>query len=221
MKTRTESQAARIAAPPPPPLVAEPPPMRADAQRNRLRVLQVAREVFAAEGLGVPIDEIARRAGLGVGTLYRHFPTKEALLEAILVTRMEQVTEDARALAESDDAGGAFFGFLARLGEEGIAKKDLIEALARAGFDLKRTGSVKKEMIRTVGRLLDRAQQTGAVRCDVAVEELLSLVSGAFAAIDRYKGDASARGRLLAIVCDGLRPPRPAPVAKRAKKAKV
>ena len=189
--------------------------MRADAQRNRLRVLQVAQEVFAAEGLGVPIDEIARRAGLGVGTLYRHFPTKEALLEAILVARMEQVTTDARALAESEDPGAAFFGFLARLGEEGIAKKDLIEALHRAGFDLKGAFVVKREMIRTVGRLLDRAQQAGAVRRDVAVEEVLSLVGGAFSAIDRYRGDASARARLLSIVCDGLRAPTPAPAVRK------
>ena len=193
--------------------------MRADAQRNRLRVLEVAQAVFAAEGLAVPIDEIARRAGLGVGTLYRHFPTKEALLEAILLARMEQVTEAARALAEGEDAGKAFFGLLALLGEENIPKKDLIEALARAGFDLKRAGEVKKEMIRTIGRLLERAQRAGAVRGDVAVEEVLSLAAGAFAAIDRYKGDASARARLLAIMCDGLRVPAPRP-SKRPPKPK-
>jgi AcrR family transcriptional regulator len=220
LRPRAESRAARQPRPAPPPIAAEPPPLRADAQRNRLRVLEVAQAVFAAEGLAVPIDEIARRAGLGVGTLYRHFPTKEALLEAILLARMEQVTESARALAEDEDAGKAFFGLLARLGEENIPKKDLIEALARAGFDLKRAGEVKREMIRTIGRLLERAQRAGAVRGDVAVEEVLSLAGGAFAAIDRYKGDASARGRLLAIMCDGLRPPPPARSSKRTAKQK-
>ena len=65
--------------------------LRADAERNRARVLKVAEEVFASEGLAVPIDEIARRAGLGVGTLYRHFPTKETLFEAIVVGRMQEI----------------------------------------------------------------------------------------------------------------------------------
>jgi AcrR family transcriptional regulator len=183
--------------------------LRSDALRNRNRVLEVAQQLFAKEGLSVPIDEIAKRAGLGVGTLYRHFPTKEALLEAILVSRMERVVEDAEAQAEAPDPGEAFFQFLARLGEHGAAKKDLIEALARAGFDFKRSG-VRKEVGRAVGKLLHRAQAAGAVRKDVAVEEVLSLVSGAFAAIDRHGGDARARSRLLAIVCDGLRGGLPA-----------
>jgi AcrR family transcriptional regulator len=179
--------------------------MRADARRNRQRVLDVAQAVFAAEGLDVPIDEIARRAGLGVGTLYRHFPTKEALLEAILVGRMEGIIEQARSLEAARDPGEAFFAFLASMGEEGVSKKDLIEALARAGFDLKRAKDAKKEMKATVGKLLERAQKAGAVRKDVAVEEVLSLVSAAFSAIDRYGGDAKSRARLLSIVCDGLR----------------
>jgi AcrR family transcriptional regulator len=188
------------------------PPLRSDAQRNRQRVMEVAQAVFAAEGLSVPIDEIARRAGLGVGTLYRHFPTKEALFEAILVSRMEGVLEEARARADAVDPGAAFFQFLARLGEEGAAKKDLIEALARAGFDLKRAaGGVKKDLGRAVGKLLQRAQDAGAVRKDVAVEEVLSLVSGAFAAIERHGGDSRSRARLLAIVCDGLRAGLPGP----------
>lgn len=191
--------------------------MRADAQRNRLRVLEVAQAVFAAEGLGVPIDEIARRAGLGVGTVYRHFPTKEALFEAILVSRIEGVVEDARALAAAEDPGAAFFGFLARLGEMGAAKKDLIEALARAGIDVKRAaGGAKEELSLAVGRLLKRAQKAGDVRGDVAVGEVLSLVSGAFTAIERHGGDERARARLLAIMCDGLRPPAAPPRRRKA-----
>ncbi|MFC7761813.1 TetR/AcrR family transcriptional regulator [Catellatospora bangladeshensis] len=74
-------------------------PLRADARRNRAKVLQVAYEVFAAEGLGVPIDEIARRAGVGAGTVYRHFPTKEALYRAIVVDRVEHLVATARELA--------------------------------------------------------------------------------------------------------------------------
>src|SRR5580704_7958811 len=79
-------------------------PLRVDARQNRERVLDVAKAVFSAEGLDVPIDEIARRAGLGVGTLYRHFPTKGALFQAIVLGRMEHLVEEARALAEAPDA---------------------------------------------------------------------------------------------------------------------
>ena len=69
---------------------------RADAVRNLAKILQAAEEVFAAEGLAVPIDEVARRAGVGIGTVYRHFPTKEALFEAIVVARLEGLIERAR-----------------------------------------------------------------------------------------------------------------------------
>ena len=89
----------------------KPRPLRADAERNRRQILEVAETVFAAEGLAVPIDEIARRAGLGVGTLYRHFATKEELFSAILVTRMEVATEHARTALAEGAPGEAFFGF--------------------------------------------------------------------------------------------------------------
>src|SRR6516165_10830108 len=93
-------------------------PLRADAERNRRRLLAVAQEVFAAEGLAVPIDEIARRAGLGVGTLYRHFPTKEALFAAIVTERMKAVVDDARSLRDVGDPGEALLGFLGRMAAE-------------------------------------------------------------------------------------------------------
>src|SRR5260370_4133101 len=81
--------------------------MRADARRNRARVLEVAQAVFATEGLAVPIDEIARRAGVGAGTVYRHFPTKEALFEAIVISRVERLTEEGGSLASAEDPGPA------------------------------------------------------------------------------------------------------------------
>jgi AcrR family transcriptional regulator len=190
--------------------------LRADAARNRQRVLEVAKAVFADEGLEVPIDDIARRAGLGVGTLYRHFPTKEALFEAILVSRMESVVADARKAAQADDAGAAFFGFLERLGRESLAKKDLVEALRHSRGGLQSTAkAAKKELAAAVEALLVRAQEKGAVRGDVAVEDVLVLVGGAFVAIERHGVDARARARLLTILCDGLRPPQPPSRASR------
>src|SRR5436189_3893468 len=87
-------------------------PLRADAARNRARVLKVAYQTFAAEGLAVPIDEIARRAGVGAGTVYRHFPTKEELYRAVIEDRLSRIVDDGRALLASQDPGQALFGFL-------------------------------------------------------------------------------------------------------------
>jgi AcrR family transcriptional regulator len=181
--------------------------LRADAERNRQRVLEVAEAVFAAEGLAVPIDEVAKRAGLGVGTLYRHFPTKEALFLAIVIDRMERLVADARALADADDPGDAFFRFLTRIVLESASKKDFMDALSGSREDLGRTLAGMKVGLRTaLAVLLERAQDAGAVRRDVAVAEVLALVTGAFASMDRHAPDArKARDRLLAIVCDGLR----------------
>ena len=81
-------------------------PLRADAARNRARLLEVAYETFAAEGLSVPIDEVARRAGVGAGTVYRHFPTKEALFQAVIENRMQALVDDGRALLRSEGPGG-------------------------------------------------------------------------------------------------------------------
>src|SRR5579863_7264952 len=102
-------------------------PLRADAERNRQRVLEVAQAVFATEGLAVPIDEIARRAGLGVGTLYRHFPTKEALFGAIVTGRMQSLVDEARAGLKAKDPAGAFLGIVGRIVEESSVKKDFVD----------------------------------------------------------------------------------------------
>src|SRR3984885_11301949 len=92
--------------------------LRADARRNRARVLEVAAQVFAAEGLSVPVHEIARRAGVGTGTVSRHFSAKEDLYEAILLSRMEQLARQADALARTEDPGTAFFTFFGTLVRE-------------------------------------------------------------------------------------------------------
>jgi AcrR family transcriptional regulator len=187
---------------------APPRSLRADAERNRQRVLEVAQEVFAKEGLSVPIDEIARRAGLGVGTLYRHFPTKEALFEAIVVGRMEGLVSHARAGAKADDAGSAFFDFLERMVAEGAAKKDFLTALAGTGVDMQRIAAIKQQMKRAVAVLLERAQKARAVRDDVEAVDVLTLVMGSVGAADRHGAGPRERNRLLAVIFDGLRAPR-------------
>jgi AcrR family transcriptional regulator len=179
--------------------------MRADARRNRLAILAAAEEAFAAEGVGVPVDEVARRAGVGAGTLYRHFPTKETLFEAVLVHHIEQLTAEARSLADSDQPGNALFDFLAKLAREAGVKRNLIDALSGAGINIKATASeTKAEFEHATEVLLVRAQQAGEARADVTVAELFGLVMGAcaFAGNDT---SACSHARMIAVVCDGLR----------------
>jgi AcrR family transcriptional regulator len=179
-------------------------PLRADAQRNRGRILEAAEVVFAAEGIEAPVDAIAEKAGVGVGTLYRHFPTKEKLCEAILLDRLRALTEDARAQADAEDPAAAFFGFLEHFVALGEAKRDLIVAVMGAGLDFEEAAApVKEELRDAVGVLLRRAQGVGAVRADVTPAAVVGLV-GATCQAAGHSSDAPALD-LLGIVCDGLR----------------
>jgi AcrR family transcriptional regulator len=175
-------------------------PLRADARRNRDKILAAAREAFAASGYGVPLDEIAALAGVGPGTVYRHFPAKEALFEAVVTARVEDLIHDARARAGTDDAGRAFFGFLARLAAEAAAKRDLPDAIAIAG-------SLQQDLNAALDVLLRRAQEAGAVRADIGTAELIVLLKGLIRSIQEASG-AAMSDRILAVVADGLRPPR-------------
>ncbi len=182
-------------------------PLRADAQRNRARILEAAEVVFAAEGIEVPVDTIAEKAGVGVGTLYRHFPTKEKLCEAILMDRLSDLTLDAQALADAPDPATAFFGFLGHVVEQGAAKRDLLVAVAGAGLEFEQAAAHVKDGLReAIGVLLRRAQAAGAVRPDVTAVTVMSLVGATCQAASH--ADASPAGDLLGIVCDGLRPQR-------------
>jgi AcrR family transcriptional regulator len=182
-------------------------PLRADAVRNRVRVLEAAEAVLATQGLSAPIDEIAQRAGVGIGTVYRHFPTKEALYAAIVINRVQRLSEEAQALVDSDDAGEAFNTLLSRWVEHGATSKALADALADSGFDVRAaTASVKQQHRAAVEAVLLRAQRAGAVRDDVQIDDLMSLLTGACLA-SAYAGfDPDLRARTLAILCDGLRP---------------
>jgi AcrR family transcriptional regulator len=177
--------------------------LRADARRNRARVLEVAEQVFASEGLAVPIDDIAKRAGVGIGTVYRHFPTKEALFAAIVQQKLARVVEHISSVAADPAPGEAFFAVLDRLVAQGTDKKDLVDALAVAGIDVRSSAQDTAKQLRSaLGTLLKRAQAAGAVRRDVTVEEILALVGATLAAATRTGGSAT---RLFAIVRDGLR----------------
>jgi AcrR family transcriptional regulator len=179
--------------------------MRADAVKNRQRILDAAEEVFAAEGLSVPIDVVAERAGVGVGTLYRHFPTKEALFEAIVITRLEKLAESANIAALAVDPAEAFFSFLRTFGTEASMKHDVVDALAVAGVDIKsRCATTFDELQAGLSRLLERAAAAGAVREDVTTAEVIGLVVGACHAAE-HSGLGATPDRMIQVVCDGLR----------------
>ena len=176
---------------------------RADARRNRSRVLEAAIAAFAAEGLSVPVHEIARRAGVGTGTVSRHFPTKESLFEAIVSSIGDRLVALARQLVDTEEPGTALFVFLAAMVDEGAANRALSDAFAGVGFDVEAAAhGSDHDVLGVLRELLARAQRADAVRSDVDVADLKALLVGCLA---RERGDPAARARMLAIVRRGLR----------------
>ncbi|MCC3316374.1 TetR/AcrR family transcriptional regulator [Nocardia africana] len=175
--------------------------LRADARRNRERVLAAAREAFAAEGISVPLDEIARRAGVGPGTVYRHFPTKEALFHAAIVDNIERMIDYARRLESAGDPGAAFFDLLDHMVAEGGVKRDLADALG--GHETIEITGPTKEFQAVIARLLRRAQDSGAIRGDIDFDDLMRVLKGTFAGTHTATGEQ--RTRAFAVVFDGLR----------------
>ena len=179
--------------------MAERPP-RADAQRNREKVLRAAREAFAASGYGVPLDEIAALAGVGPGTVYRHFPSKEELFEAVTAARVGDLIEDARGRAADPDPGAAFFGFLGRIGQEAAAKRDLPDAIAVAG-------SLQRGPAGRARRAADAARSRRARCAPTSPRRTWSSCSRGCCAASMRRPPGRMRPALLAVLSDGLRPP--------------
>jgi AcrR family transcriptional regulator len=181
---------------------------RADSVRNRARVLAAAEEAFKSEGIAVSVEAIARRAGVGVGTVYRHFPTKEALFQAIIMTSLEGFVQEARGLADADDPGAALYDYLARVIDQSETSMAIKDALSGTDFDAnERASDTFRDLEVAVGYLLTRAQEAGATRPDVTISEVFALVSGACSASSALRGDAVSPSRLVSVICDGLRPP--------------
>jgi AcrR family transcriptional regulator len=174
--------------------------MRADAQRNRDQVLRTAAEAFAAEGLSVPVHEIARRAGVGTGTVSRHFPTKESLYAAVLLDQMGRLAGFADELAAQHEPGDAFFGLLARLIHEAAVHRGLAQALTGSGFDIEAAASsVDANVSDRLRTLLLEAQRAGAVDPGVTFAGLKALMAGCLT----YDGPDP--DQLIDVICRGLR----------------
>ena len=179
-------------------------PVRADAARNRARVLEVAYQTFAADGLSVPIDEIARRAGVGAGTVYRHFPTKEALFRAVIADRMRRIIDEGYALIESGQPGQALFTFLRSMVLQwGAADRGLVEALAGLGIDVNNAvPEAEEDFLGLLADLLSAAQKAGSARLDLTVPEVKTLMVGC-QAMQSY--NAELADRVTGVALDGLR----------------
>ncbi|MFB6891635.1 TetR/AcrR family transcriptional regulator [Kitasatospora sp. NPDC056327] len=182
-------------------------PLRADAARNRARLLEAATEVFTTRGVGVPTEEIARAAGVGVGTLFRHFPSKEALLEAVMVRRLESVAARAEQVAAASEPAGALFDCFRLIVEQSAGKSAFTQALAAAGVDVHASLRGPSAAIRELlAGLLERAQQAGVVRSELTLPELLALLVGAGAAVEQLGPDPAGRERVFEVFLTGLRP---------------
>jgi len=176
-------------------------PMRADARRNYDKLVAAAREIFAAEGTSAPLEDVAARAGVGIGTLYRRFPTRQALLEAVY---LEEVQAIAAAAAELSDLEPweALSQWLHRYVGFAATKRALTEALLEAAPESGVLLACRTALLDAGSALIERAQEAGAVRADVDFPDVGRMVSG-IAVVPTV--DDEQKRRLLDLALDGLR----------------
>ena len=152
--------------------------LRSDARDNRELILDAARALFAADGLNVPMGEIARRSGVGPATLYRRFPTKEALIVAVLVDRIHHSIERAQARLQDENATQAVFDLIDDTLERQAEDRTLFEGLAGPWMTHPEILSTHHAMLDVLGELLRRAQDEGGVRPDIGGVDMLLMVKG-------------------------------------------
>ncbi|MEV6931014.1 helix-turn-helix domain-containing protein [Dactylosporangium sp. NPDC051485] len=183
---------------------------RVDARANHGRILDVAEDVFGRGGEAASTEEVARLAGVGIATVFRHFPTKAALLQAVLVRRFDRLREQAEALLDTADPGAAFYGFFRHLVADAATKIAIGDALLGAGGDVHGAATeAGNGLRRAVGALLARAQRAGAVRDDAELPEVYALLVAMSRTAAHSSLDDETRDRALAIVFDGLTPSPP------------
>ncbi|MGH2876642.1 MAG: TetR/AcrR family transcriptional regulator [Solirubrobacteraceae bacterium] len=152
--------------------------LRADAERNRRRLLDAATEIFCERGIEVGVGEIAQRAGVGRGTLFRNFPTKERLIAAILVQRMNESAARGREALSADDPGEALFELIEGSICRSRTDRALFDALADTWLVDEDLRAAHAELLEVLGALLRRAQDAGSVRPDVGAVDLMMLIKG-------------------------------------------
>lgn len=189
-------------------------PLRRDAERNRLKILQAAREVFAEDGLAATLDDVARRAGVGVGTVYRRFPDKDALIDAVLQDGIGQMVGFAEAGLAIEDPWEGLTHFMREALALQAGHRGLKELMYSGSRGQERTTAARERISPLATRLLQRAQEAGQVRADLSPTDLPILQFMVGTAIDYTRDiDPELWRRLHVIVLDGLRPQRDAPTA--------
>jgi AcrR family transcriptional regulator len=193
-------------------------PLRRDAERNRQRILDAAWEAFNERGLDVGLDEIARCAGVGVGTVYRRFGTKEELIEALFMERVDSIAAVAEAALEAPDPWYGLVSFMEQMAEMMAGDRGLRQMLMFAGYGQDLVSYARRRNAPLMERLIERAQAAGQLRCDVRPTDIPFLV---FLLADAtqlaYSACPGIWRRYLTLILDGLRPERagitPLPVA--------
>jgi AcrR family transcriptional regulator len=177
-------------------------PRRADAERNRTRILAAASELFAERGLDASMPELAERAGVGVGTVYRAFPDKDHLLGAVIAERLRWLTAEIEAATGGDDPWTAFTDVVWK-GAALHVKDRAFHQCMRAALELPEVREARGRLLDAFQRLIERAQAAGVMRDDIVAEDVPMLLSGV--GLSRAAGPGAAWERHLAVVIDGLR----------------
>jgi AcrR family transcriptional regulator len=178
-------------------------PLRADAQRNHDRVLEAAAEAFAELGPDVSANEIARRAGVGHGTVYRRFPSKEALIAAVVSVRLSELADSAERLLDELDAGSAFEALVWEVAEVHARDRGLFAGLPRCA-EIPEAAAAKARLSDVVGRVVTRAQEEGSLRRDISADDVPVLIGATILGSTYGVGEEVWR-RYIAVVLDGLR----------------
>ena len=190
-------------------------PQRADAQRNRQRVLDAAEELFADAGNGATIEDIAKRAGVGVGTVCRHFPTKQALIDEVLTESFRELVADADEALAAAEPADAFERFVHQLAGHQARRRMLAEQMATELELPPAAVELKSSMRANITELLRRAQAAGAIRDDISPADTAMLFAGIAQITAIAGGDAAVRDRYVSVMLDGLRPAAATPLPGR------
>lgn len=180
-------------------------PVRADARRNRARILEAAEAVFAEQGASAATDAVAERAGVAIGTVFRHFPTKPDLLRAVVMNVQDHIAAEVDAIVLDQVAPTALFDFCSLVMEVGAAHRDVFERLVETGVQVRVSDSLAR-LRPAIDVLLERARDGHAVRHDLSTDELVALLAAVCqeAIVGDWSGEL--RRRALSLLLDGMRP---------------
>jgi len=192
--------------------IAAPRPLRKDAERNRLRIIASAREVFRERGFEATLDDVAHHAGLGVGTVYRRFPNKEQLIESMFAERMSEIIELAKKTLEDPDPWHGFVAFLEQVAESMANDRGMHDIMVSTAFGHEQIARVRDQLMPLGTEIVQRAKESGELRADFEVEDVVVLLKmcGAVATYVEHMSPGIWR-RYFTLLIDSLRARRGEP----------